>query len=50
VDDLRTRVYEQAREKRLLNAPVAHPVTGAVVALSDVITEAKTTLTNGTPA
>jgi hypothetical protein len=45
LDDLKTGVYDPAKEKHLLTAPVADPVTGEVRPLSAVIADAKTRLT-----
>jgi hypothetical protein len=48
VDDLKAGVYDPAKEKHLLTAPVADPVTGEVRPLSAVIADAKTRLTQTT--
>jgi hypothetical protein len=48
VDDLKTGVYDPAKERHLLASPVADPVSGEVRPLSAVIADAKTRLTQTT--
>jgi hypothetical protein len=45
VDDLKTGVYDPAKERHLLTSSVADPVSGEVRPLSAVIADAKTRLT-----
>jgi hypothetical protein len=50
VEDLKSGVYDQAKERHLLTAPVADPVSGEMVPLSSVISNAKARLEQGAAA